>query len=92
MVPANWPESRREHWQTLLRARAIENQAYVLGVNRVGDDPKLSYSGDSLIVDPFGEVLAQADPGWEGVLFAEVDRRRVDKIRTDYPFLKDRRG
>jgi len=91
-VPANWPEARREHWSTLLRARAIENQAYVVGVNRVGTDPKLSYTGDSVIVDPFGEVLAEAEPGCEEVLVAEVDPARVAEVRARYPFLQDRRG
>ena len=92
LVPANWPEARREHWSTLLRARAIENQAYVVGVNRVGTDPKLSYTGDSVIVDPFGEVLAEAEPGCEEVLVAEVDPARVAEVRARYPFLQDRRG
>ncbi len=92
LVPANWPEARREHWRTLLRARAIENQAYVVGVNRVGTDPKLSYTGDSVVVDPFGEVLAEGQPGVEQVLVAEVDPARVAQVRADYPFLPDRRG
>jgi len=92
LVPANWPSSRREHWMTLLRARAIENQAYVVGVNRVGEDPRFSYSGDSLIVDPLGEVLADAEPGEEAVLLADVDPSRVAEVRAEFPFLQDRRG
>ena len=66
LVPANWPARRREHWSALLRSRAIENQAYVVGVNRVGTAPSseggatLEYSGDSVIVDPLGQVLASA--------------------------------
>jgi len=92
LVPANWPSSRREHWMTLLRARAIENQAYVVGVNRVGDDPRFSYSGDSLIVDPLGEVLADAEPGVEAVLIADVEPERVAVVRAEFPFLQDRRG
>jgi len=92
LVVANWPAARRYHWRTLLRARAIENQAYVVGVNRVGTDPKLSYTGDSVIVDPFGEVLAEAEPGCEEVLVAEVDPARVAEVRARYPFLQDRRG
>ena len=59
VLPANWPASRREHWMALLRARAIENQAYVVGVNRVGDGGRLHYCGDSMIIDPFGEILAR---------------------------------
>jgi predicted amidohydrolase len=90
VLPANWPASRREHWMTLLRARAIENQAYVVGVNRVGDGGKLHYSGDSMIVDPFGEVIAQAGDG-ETIVVADVDPDRVRSVRAEYPFLPDRR-
>ena len=60
LVPANWPAKRRLAWTTLLQARAIENQAYVVGVNRVGDGNGIAYSGDSRIVDPLGELLATA--------------------------------
>ena len=96
LVPANWPSSRRAHWQTLLRARAIENQAYVVGVNRVGSAGGLQYSGDSVVVDPFGEVLAEAlgpadgTPGPERVLLADLEARHVAEIRSKYPFLRDR--
>jgi len=92
LVPANWPDSRSHHWRTLLRARAIENQAYVVGVNRVGADPKLSYSGDSVIVDPSGAALAEAQPGSEAVLVADVDPATVAEVRAAFPFLQDRRG
>ncbi len=92
LVPANWPDSRRLHWMTLLRARAIENQAYVVGVNRVGDDPRFSYTGDSAVIDPLGEVLAEAAPGEEVVLVADVDPARVASVREEFPFLQDRRG
>ena len=90
LVVANWPESRREHWRALLVARAIENQAYVVGVNRVGRGGGLDYAGDSLIVDPLGEVLAEAT-GAEAVLVADVDPARVTEVRTKFPFLADRR-
>jgi predicted amidohydrolase len=90
VVPANWPASRRDHWTTLLRARAIENQAYVVGVNRVGDGGKLHYSGDSMIVDPFGVVCAQGPVDEETVLYADVDPARVAQVRAEYPFLDDR--
>ena len=76
VLPANWPASRREHWTALLRARAIENQAYVVGVNRVGDGGRLHYSGDSMIVDPFGEVVAEA-ADTETIITAEIDPGRV---------------
>ena len=88
---ANWPASRRVHWQTLLRARAIENQAYVLGVNRVGRGDGVDYAGDSLVVDPFGELLATAEAGIEQVLTAEVDPAYVADVRRAFPFLRDRR-
>ena len=90
VLPANWPASRREHWTTLLRARAIENEAYVVGVNRVGEGGKLTYSGDSMIIDPFGEICASAGDG-ETIITADVDPQRVQKVRAEYPFLQDRR-
>ena len=89
-VVANWPDERREHWRTLLRARAIENQAYVAGVNRVGDGGRLHYAGDSAVLSPLGETLAEgADK--EMVLFADVDPGSVQKLRTRFPALNDRR-
>lgn len=90
VVVANWPESRRHHWRTLLVARAIENQAYVVGVNRVGEGGGLLYSGDSRIVDPLGELLA-AGAGGEALLVAEVDPAVVRAVRERFPFLADRR-
>jgi predicted amidohydrolase len=90
VVVANWPATRRAHWQTLLRARAIENQAYVVGVNRVGEASGLTYVGDSAIVDPMGEVLASAAE-IETTLYADVDPAVVDKVRREFPFLPDRR-
>ena len=90
VVPANWPEPRREHWRTLLRARAIENQAYVLGVNRVGTVKNDRYVGDSAIVDPAGLVLVEASMG-ETVLVADVTAERVAAVRKRFPFLADRR-
>ena len=90
VVVANWPAARRAHWQALLVARAIENQAYVVGVNRVGEGGGLGYAGDSRIVDPLGEVLA-AGAGGETILLAEVDPAVVAETRKRYPFLADRR-
>jgi predicted amidohydrolase len=90
VVPANWPAPRREHWMTLLRARAIENQAYVVGVNRVGEGGRLRYCGDSTIIDPFGEVVADGGDG-ETIITADVDPERVRSVRAEYPFLQDRR-
>ncbi|MFZ6180757.1 carbon-nitrogen family hydrolase [Nannocystis pusilla] len=90
VVVANWPERRRHHWTTLLQARAIENQAYVVGVNRVGHGNGLDYSGDSRIVDPWGEVLAAAAAG-ETMVLADVRPEVVRDARERFPVLKDRR-
>jgi len=90
-VPANWPANRRDHWRTLLRARAIENQAYVVGVNRVGEGGGLEYVGDSAIIGPFGEELVDGADAGEAVLLAEVDAARVAEVRARFPFLDDRR-
>jgi predicted amidohydrolase len=90
LVVANWPSARREHWCTLLRARAIENQAFVAGVNRVGSGGKLAYAGDSMLVDPFGEVVTAAEDA-ETVLVVDVTPERVAEVRSSYPFLADRR-
>ena len=72
LLVANWPARRIHHWSSLLEARAIENQAYVVGVNRVGNGGGLDYSGDSVVVDPLGEVLASGAVG-ETILFADLD-------------------
>jgi predicted amidohydrolase len=89
-VIANWPGERREHWRALLRARAIENQAYVAGVNRAGDGNGLHYAGDSAAIAPLGETLVEADDR-EQVLFFEADPAVVKKLRTRFPALDDRR-
>jgi predicted amidohydrolase len=91
VVVANWPEPRHEHWRALLRARAIENQAYVLGVNRVGLAKDLPHVGGSAIIDPLGITLGEGGPD-EVVLTAEVDPGTVREIRTRFPFLADRRA
>jgi predicted amidohydrolase len=90
LVVANWPAARRQHWRVLLEARAVENQAYVVGVNRVGSGGKLDYTGDSRIVDPLGEVLA-GGAGGETILLADVDPKVVRDVRASLPFLPDRR-
>lgn len=90
LVPANWPETRRHHWRSLLVARAIENQAYVVGCNRVGSGGGLDYSGDSAIVDPLGEVLAGA-AYTQSVLLADISAERVAEVRDRFRFLPDRR-
>ncbi|HSY15728.1 MAG TPA: nitrilase-related carbon-nitrogen hydrolase [Jatrophihabitantaceae bacterium] len=100
VVVANWPAPRREHWRALLRARAIENQAYVLGVNRVGSvldgdvsdggTKELAHLGDSAVIDPLGRTLAEASHG-EAVLIAEANSAEVAQVRARFPFLADRR-
>lgn len=90
LVPANWPASRREHWMALLKARAIENQAYVVGCNRVGDGGGLHYSGDSAIYDPLGNQLDVAGDT-QCILYADVNVGTVSEVRDKFPFLRDRR-
>ena len=85
---ANWPEKRIQHWVRLLQARAIENQAYVVGVNRLGSDPYYTYPGRSLIIDPQGEILADAG-GREGCIRAQLDLAALRKYREGLPFLDD---
>ena len=89
-VIANWPQVREEHWVTLLRARAIENQACVVGVNRCGADPNHDYSGRSLIVDPRGEIIADAGSG-AGLIRAELDLPALRDYRKQFPALQDMR-
>jgi predicted amidohydrolase len=92
LVPANWPSPRRHHWQTLLQARAIENQAYVVGCNRVGTaGDGTEHVGDSRIVNPMGELLATAS-GVETLVLADVDAAEVAATRDRLRFLPDRRG
>lgn len=86
---ANWPERRSEHWKTLLKARAIENQSYVIGVNRVGKDANdLTYSGDTMVVNALGGVLAH-EAHQEKVVIQELDFQELTETRTKLPFLKD---
>jgi predicted amidohydrolase len=93
VVVANWPAPRRDHWIALLRARAIENEAYVVGVNRVGLAGKrnpLDHAGDSMIIGPWGETCALAGDG-ETIVMADVDAQHVRDVRAEWPFLQDRR-
>jgi predicted amidohydrolase len=89
-VIASWPEPRIEHWVRLLQARAIENQAYVLGVNRIGDDPTHHYPGRSLIVNPSGEIIADA-AAFEGFVEADLDLEALGSYRKKLAFLDDLR-
>ena len=87
---ANWPVVRSQAWKALLIARAIENQCYVIGVNRVGTNPDgTSYSGDSVIISPKGETIASLEPFAEGVVSAELSREALDRYRADMPIWRD---
>ncbi len=90
VVIANWPEKRRDAWKTLLRARAIEAQCFVLGVNRVGFGGGLPHQGDSALLDPFGNALAEAE-GEPAIVAGEVDASEVAEMRSKFTFLVDRR-
>lgn len=89
-ISANWPMERREHWITLLKARAIENQCYIAGVNRIGDGNGLYYSGDSMIIDPYGEILSKPIEG-EGIVIAEIDKNIVESCRESFRLKEDRK-
>lgn len=87
---ANWPERRAQHWRALLPARAIENQCFVLGLNRVGIDGKgLTYSGDSAVYNPLGEKLTADFPHETKILQVELNKEIITEIRTSLNFLKD---
>lgn len=89
-VVAEWPIQRADHWRTLLRARAIENQCYVIACNRSGEDKNNKFAGQSMIIDPWGAVVAEAGEG-EELLIGEVDFSQIDSIRSKIPVFDDRR-
>lgn len=86
---ANWPATRQAAWDTLLRARAIENQCYVLAANRVGQDPACRYEGGSLVADAYGRTLAACPPGQEGAASARLDLDALRAFRQKFPVLDD---
>lgn len=90
ITTANFPNPRVNHWRSLLIARAIENQMYVVACNRVGSTPDSTYPGHSLIVDPWGEIIAEGDDG-EEILCGSVDPDNVQKVRTQIQVFRDRR-
>jgi omega-amidase len=90
-VPAEWPSSRGQHWLILNEARAVENQQFVLAVNRVGHDAKNVFFGHSLLISPWGEILAQGSETEEEAVVADVDFAQVDEIRQKMPVFADRR-
>ena len=85
---ANWPDTRIEHWSTLLKARAIENQCFVAGVNRVGKDPELNYTGFSCVYDPMGKEISSVEKE-ERLITVEIDKNYVNEVREKFPFLDD---
>ncbi|RVT44367.1 amidohydrolase [Rheinheimera sediminis] len=87
---ANWPEPRRQVWRTLLQARAIENQAYVVGCNRIGvDGNALNYSGDSMVVNYLGQIQAELAPGQSGVISAELNLDDLQQFKQKFPAYLD---
>jgi predicted amidohydrolase len=89
LIVANWPERRSLHWRTLIPARAIENQAFVIGVNRVGHDGNEVYhSGDSMCIDPNGRVIYNK-PNDEDLYTFSINKNVVTEARSSLPFLKD---
>lgn len=90
LCTANWPESRRNVWEILLHARALENQAYVIGVNRTGKDGNdIFYTGDSVVIDPKGEIILKALPGKDTVETVLISYNELSDIRRNFPVHKD---
>jgi predicted amidohydrolase len=90
LVPAEWPSVRIAHWRTLVQARAIENQCFVVATNRVGADPNNQFGGHSLVVDPWGQILVEGAETAE-LLFASLDLDMVQAVRQRIPIFADRR-
>ena len=86
---AEWAAARIGAWDRLLPARAIENQAFVVGVNRVGDDPATHYNGHSVVLNPYGEVIAQVEEDVEGVVVAGLDKDKLMRFREKFPAWAD---
>ena len=92
VLPANFTEATgRAHWEVLVRARAIENECYVIAPNQVGKKPRFTAYGHSLIVDPRGKVLAEADGTETGIIYAPIDLDLVSKVRKETFALQNRR-
>ncbi len=91
LVPAAFPNARREHWKALTRARAIENQAYVVAVNRVGSDGGMEFAGCSTVYDPYGVIEVESSSQDEALLFATLHRENLDKVRDGLRVFDDRR-
>lgn len=90
LVCAQWPASRQRHWETLLRARAIENQFFVVAANRLGVKGNLIYNGGSTVINPWGEEVGVLKSNREVGVF-EIDTQQIDRIRKKYPFFQERK-
>lgn len=88
-VPAEWPHPRLNHWRALLQARAIENQMFIVAVNRVGKGGNHTFCGHSMVVDPWGSILAEMKEE-EASLTVDIDLEEVDRVRRKIPVFKDR--
>jgi len=91
LIASAWPFPRSEHWQVLLRARAIENQCYVLAANRTGTDAGSNFCGSSSVIDPYGMALGVAAPDRSQLVIADIDRATLDWARAKMPVFGDRR-
>lgn len=87
-----WPASRSLHWETLSKARAIENQAYFLGANRIGKDGKVPFCGRSCIIEPYGNYAALASEDREELIVSEIDTEKIESFRSKVPVFQSRRG
>lgn len=89
-IPAQWPAKRMDHWRILLQARAIENQCFIVAVNRIGSDPANEFNGQSMVINPWGEILLNAETA-EGIYFANLELTEVNQVRRTIPIFLDRR-
>lgn len=90
IVAANWPEERSNHWLSLLKARAIENQCYIIGVNRVGNDKTLNYIGQSIVINPNGEIISSIEKD-EKLITASLDIAEIKNVKSKFDIKRDRR-
>ena len=91
LVIANWPHKRKDAWITLLKARAIENQCYIVGVNKVGMFGNTYYSGDSMIIDPLGNIITSLSDS-EGIIYTNINIKEVDGLRKSFTVKEDRKN
>lgn len=89
-IPAEWPKPRIDHWEILLQARAIENQCFIVAVNRVGRDPDHEYNGHSMIISPWGDIYLSGNEK-EGIYYADISLDEVERVRNTIPIFRSRR-